>query len=458
MTARTRTTITIALVALAAMLGACDAGPVVSPGPSVGTQGQVVPAPTPEDIAAATAALDGLDSYRFTATVTEGAGGTARSQGTVVNGDVRRTRIEYTADGAFAGGTITIGGRTWISVAGAAYREQEGAALGANDWVNPVAGQLDPYSLGLTVVEDLGVEDHGGVQARHLRATARAGDVVDDDGLPIGIGFTGVVDAWIAVDGGYLVATRAEGTEALPSGDAAEPPASPTPYAFEVAVDGVGDAANVIEEPVATTTTPEPTGDPAALRLIRGIAEGQSSLDSYVYTITSSTAGFDLTSRLTVVNRPSPAARLETDAVAGFEGMTILVIGDRSWSRTGAGSWQPGQAGSEPVCGSGADPMSETARCTLARLTGTGATIREMRNTFLVVATDVEVRGITVTHLRSESGVRQGVDVLPGTRDIWIANDGGYLVKDVFTGLGISSSSVIGRIDDPGNVLEVPAP
>jgi hypothetical protein len=79
-----------------------------------------------------------------------------------------------------------------------------------------------------------------------------------------------------------------------------------------------------------------------------------------------------------------------------------------------------------------------------------------MRSTFAVVSTDERVAGIEATHLRSEGGVRQGEDVIPGTRDVWIANDGGYLVRDVFTGPEISFQSVIGRINDLANRLRVP--
>jgi len=40
---------------------------------------------------------------------------------------------------------------------------------------------------------------------------------------------------------------------------------------------------------------------------------------------------------------------------------------------------------------------------------------------------------------------------------VWFANDGGYLVRDVFTGLEISFESVIGRVNDSGNRLVAPA-
>ncbi len=401
-------------------------------------------------------ALDGLASYRFVGSTAEGESGVSEARGTVINGDVRRTRIAYSADGALAGATLTIAGRTWVRVSGSTYEEQDSAGVDTNEWVNPVARLLDPWSLGITIVEDLGLEPSGGVEARHVRSRVTAGDVVDDDGLPVGNGFSGTVDAWITVDGGYLVAASVVGTEAPPGGDATSPAPSPTAYRLEIVVEGVDDPANVIEAPVSDGATPAPVDDPLAIRLVRGLPDGQGSLDSYVYSITSSIGGFDITSRLTVVNRPVAAAQVETDGVAGFEGTTVLAVGDRTWSRTGSDAWQPGRTGAEPACGLGADATSDPAPCTLSRLVDIGATIRTARDTFAVVSTDERVAGIEATHLRSEGGVRQGEDVIPGTRDVWIANDGGYLVKDVFTGLEISFESVIGRVNDPGTRLVAP--
>ena len=459
MTARTR--ISLAL-AFAALLGACDVLPFTSPAPSPGTRPENSPQTVqplgPQDIVTAIDGLDELDSYRFEGTLAEGPQGASMSRGTVINGDVRRTRIEYSAGGAFTGATITISDRTWLRVSGSTYEEQDGAAgLGTADWVNPVALQLDPWSLGITVVEDLGIDDRGGVQARHLHGSVIAGDVLDDDGNPVGIGFGGTVDVWIAVDGGYLVAAAAVGTEAMPNAGETDPATTPTAYALDIAVDGVNDPANVIEAPIGGAATPAPDGDPVALRVIKGIAAGQASLDSYVYSITSSTSGFDISSTLTVVNRPVAAAQVETDAVAGFDAMVVLVIGDRSWSRTGPGAWQAASAGEMPACGVGADALSDPAPCTLSRLTDLGSTIRAARRTFVVISTDEQVAGIDTTHLRSQSGVPQGEDVIPGTRDVWVANERGYVVRDVFTGLDVSFESVIGRVNDIGNRLVAPA-
>jgi hypothetical protein len=66
------------------------------------------------------------------------------------------------------------------------------------------------------------------------------------------------------------------------------------------------------------------------------------------------------------------------------------------------------------------------------------------------------VRGTAVTHLRSDAGIVVGDATVAGTRDVWIANEGGYLVRDVFTGEGISFRAVIARVNDARNVVPLP--
>lgn len=463
MATRTRIPLAMALL-LALVVGAC--GPTPGPSPSVDpeatpdrplpTEAPTFPPPSADGLVGALAALDELDSYRFRGRVTDGAeGGESVSRGTVINAGVRRSLVEYTRDGAFAGGTVTIGPRTWVRVSGSAYREQEGASAIGDEWVNPVARLLDPYGLGIDAMEDLGVETHEGVAAAHYRATVDAGDAVDEEGRPTGLGFAGTVDAWVAVDGGYLLAARAVGTQVWMSDDEADPAPISTAYVLDVLVEGVDDAANAVDEPPAGPGAGS-TGDKAAIRLIRGIDAGLAALGSYAFSITSSTGGFELATRLTVVNRPVAAAQSEADGVAGFEGQVIVATTGSTWSRTGAGAWVRGDPRGEPTCIAGADATSELRPCTLDRMTDMTASMRAQRSTFAIVATDEQVRGIAVTHLRSDAGIRTGDGTIAGTRDVWIANEGGYLVRDVFTGDGISFSAVIARVDDPRNVVLVP--
>ncbi len=454
-----RITASLALAALVAVVGACDVlPPDASPSTSAAASGPA--GLTTADISAALDALDELTSYRFAQSVADPqAGPLAQARGVVVNGAEPRVQVDYSAGGAFAGSQVTIGNRTWLSVAGGTWQEQDDAgSVAGGEWINPVARAFDPWALALDDVRDLGIEDHDGVPAHHLQATAMADDSVDEDGYPTGSGFTGEADVWVAVDGGWLVAARAVGTQAWPStGDAdPAPPPSPTAYRIDLAVEGVDDPTNVVDEPGTAVPATPPPGDPEAAALVKRLPAALRALDSYEYTITSSTGGMELTETLTVVNRPDRAAMLVQHAIAGLDASAVLVTGDGAWSRTGDGSWARSRPSAPVVCGRGADPVGEAAACTFDRLTDVAASIRAQRDTYSIVATDETIDGIAVTHLRSEAGIRQAGLGIPGTRDVWLANDGGYLVRDVFTGFGLSSEAMIDRVDDPALVIDTP--
>jgi hypothetical protein len=97
------------------------------------------------------------------------------------------------------------------------------------------------------------------------------------------------------------------------------------------------------------------------------------------------------------------------------------------------------------------------ARCTFARLVDVGAGLQPTRATFTLVAEDERAAGIASTHLRSDAGLDQAGFTIPGTWDVWFANDGGYPVQALFTGEGLSTSMVISRVDDPANTLQAPS-
>jgi hypothetical protein len=460
MTVGSRLTALLALAALVAVAGACDLLPP-DPSPPPSSAPSAAAGPTTADISAALDALDTLQSYRFAQSVADPqAGGLAQARGIVINEPERRLHVDYSAGGAFAGGQVTIGDQTWLSVSGDAWQLQDDAgSIPGEDWINPVANAFDPWALGLDDVRDLGIEDHDGIPSRHLHATAAVDDSVDEDGFPTGSGFTGEADVWIARDGGWLVAARAVGTQAWPSTGEADPSPlpSPMPYRIDIAVDGVNDPGNVVDEPGSAAATSVPTGDPEAAALVKGIAGGLRTLDAYAFTITSSTGGMELTETLTVVNRPDRVAVLEQDAIAGLDASAVLVTADGAWSRSGDGPWRRSRPNDPARCGTGGDPAAELVDCTFSRLTDVAASIRAARDTFTIVATGETIGDTAVTHLRSEAGIRQAGLEIPGTRDVWIANDGGYLVRDVFTGFGLRSQAVIGRVNDPTIAIEIPA-
>jgi hypothetical protein len=470
MRSRSRSGLAGALVAV--VLAGCAGGPAVTPVPTpapaspslIAATPAITPVPgpaTPATISAGAAALDGYRSYRFTQTLVEPAG---VLRGVVVNADPHRVRMESLVDGVVASTTIGIGDTSWLSFSGSNYVKQPDMGHGADTWQNPVSSDVESLIDRLATVEDIGVEDRSGVPARHLRGTASLGETsgLGLDGLPTDMdyGFVGRIDAWMATDDGHLVALRADGEQISPSfggsGDE-EPPPTSRPYVVDLSVEGIDEPANVVEEPPVLAATSQPSGDPAAIALVEGIGDGMRRLDAYVIEATTNASGMNMRVTLTVVNRPVPAAMSVTETgVPDFPGLSILVIGDKAWGRSGEDAWAGGKGKDGPTCGTSGQSLSLMKPCTFELMTAFASHYAATAATFTIIATDEVVDGTPCTHLRSEAGMTSGEMTLPGTTDIWIANDGGYLVKDTFTGVAITTSSRTTRVNDPGIKLEPP--
>ncbi len=431
-----------------------------TPSPADPTVAPSFPAPDEATVRAAAAALDGLVSYRYVITQSQG-GIAAAGEGVVINGAEPRTRLELTA-GGMATGEIQIGSRRWWSIAGSSYQRQDVGSMSGNDpWTNPVIDQLGGPLAEVDAFVDAGVEVRDGVTARHVHGTADATapeqDPMwpDDPMFPSGPSFIGTVDAWISVDDDRLVAALVQGSQSVPSFSETAPAPTPMPMRIELRIDNRDDPANVVEEPPTVEPTPAPAGDPAAAALIAAIGDGLVGFDSYVFELSSDLGGYVTTTTITVNNRPKQAARWVADASFGF-GLSILVIGRQSWTRSGSDPWEKARKGNGPTCGTAGESSSEYEPCTFERMIDLGAGLDAIAGTFLVVATDETVEGIPCTHVRSVAGIQQGDFGIPGTTDLWIANAGGYLVQDTFNGQGFVMTMRIGRINDPANRLEPP--
>lgn len=441
--------------------------PTAAPTPTPTAAVTPVPAPaTVASITSAAAVLDGFTSYRFSQTSIEPA---STVWATVINADPHRVRNESLVGGVVAATSIEIGDARWVSFSGSNFVKQ-GSGGGPNgDWHSPVASALTDLLAHVTSVVEIGIEDRGGVSVRHLQATAALASPAPTDD-PFGFtgdqtyGFIGRIDAWIATDDGHLVALEADGNRvSMPFDDTGDPPPTPMvkPSSVELAVDGIDDPANSVEEPSTAQATTRPTGDPAAVALIEGIPAAMRALDTYVLTSTTSSAGMDMKSTITVVNRPIAAAMSVVETGTDeFPGMSILVIGDKRWARNGDKAWEAETAENGPTCGQAGQQMNSATMkpCTVELMTSFTGAYAATAPWFSIVATDEVVNGIACTHLRSEAGLKSGEITIPGTTDIWIANDGGWLAQDTFTGVGFSTSSVTTRVNDPTVKLEPPAP
>jgi hypothetical protein len=227
-----------------------------------------------------------------------------------------------------------------------------------------------------------------------------------------------------------------------------------------MSVDGVDDPANHVDTPVVSSPTPLPSGDPAIVALIGGIGHGLGQLPSWVATVSVDEAGFTMTETVTIDNRPVHAARIviETPA-AGFTSMGILLIGKDAWSRDGTGPWKKAAKGDFPTCGQNPSFSGGTGSmpaCTFATLSDVSADLRAIAGTFTEVSPDEIVSGVHAVHLRSTAGMSASGLTVPGQTDVWIAIDGGWLMRDTFAGQGFSVTVDIGGIGDAANVLTPP--
>jgi hypothetical protein len=420
--------------------------------------------------------LDTLGSWRFMIAEEGQDGAEGASRGVVVNTSPHRTRTDELAGGAVTVSTIEIGSRSWMSADGTTWQADPfgdpggepadggglpldpGVAPGSGgtdeDWSNPLDGTLWVVtdSPG-AVVADLGVEQHSGVVARHLHVTvAEHGSGVSDS---TGMGFTGSVDVWIAADRGYLVGARARGTTSTEGfDDNGNPTGSPevAPFRLDLTVDGADDPANVIEEPVVPDATPLPSGDPAVVALVRGIRAAGEALDRYVLTVETTADATDAVVTSTVVNRPAPAVLVET---TGADASAFLVIGEDAWTRDDSGPWVVTERSEVPVCGTDdgttPDPGAGTAQdpgdCS-GLLTSLLEPAVELAVTF-TLAGEETVNGTASIHLHSDAGMGSGGMMLPGRTDIWVAKDGGWLVRFVFEGSGTTYDVATSRVNDP---------
>ena len=133
----------------------------------------------------------------------------------------------------------------------------------------------------------------------------------------------------------------------------------------------------------------------------------------------------------------------------GRDFIDIIRIGDREWSRPGMGEWSPSEAG---------DGTCDEDRCTagsyLAR-----RSILDKGETFTLVEDGALVNGVPTTHLRSTAGAEsEETGWVPGSVDLWIATDGGHLVRLATDGQAVESVTDIGGINAPANVIPEPSP
>jgi hypothetical protein len=160
---------------------------------------------------------------------------------TLVQGDAPAAEFTMLGVDGFEGGrlqAIVIGDEAWLKEGGGSWKKSPGGAAdfdAAFTTLSPIdlTTGFEEISAGLVAA---GTGRRNGVAARHYHVDA-TNAAAAEAGLT-----AGAADAWLAVDGGYLVSFVVSGTWDV-DGD-------PTPVTLRIDVSRVNDRANTVRRPV----------------------------------------------------------------------------------------------------------------------------------------------------------------------------------------------------------------
>ena len=437
----------LSIVLLLAALAAPTSGASPGPGPSGASNGDTIK----ESIDA----LRQLDSYQYWWQQRQGADRARVStvEGTVVTAPEWRMRTDQLVDGEVSVSIVTVGDGAWLSYAGSGYLEAGDAAQ--------LPGFQLPYEQVIremvdtgSPVQDLGIETIDGAPARHLRTVV---DAPDPSLLPSNVGdfdaIDGVLDVWIAEDGGHLVRSTFEGARVTPASGSDQVRRMLLSETLDVS--HVDDPANVIETPSTGLYSPPPVASPDAtvVALVEGAYGGLARLGSFRAHIDTGSNGLAVTYDITVQNEPVEAAQMTLGVGTDFA-IRVLLVDGQAWIRDAPDApWQATDPANAPGC-SNEDGVSEP--CTFEGIAAIVSTSKVPVGSFVRLEDEVS-DGVTLLHLRSDAGQTvPRFGWIPGTTDIWTDPDTGLLLRETFDGEGYSSTMIISDVDAPTNRVEVP--
>lgn len=205
------------------------------------------PAPSGDgpDLVAAADALADLESYRVSV-VSRGlveassADGTVAMTSTLVQGGAPAAEFTMRGVAGLEGGSleaIVIGDEAWVRSGGGRWLKSPGGAAdfdAAFTTLSPIALVAGFEELA-AAIHRISTERRNGIPT--LRYRAESGD---PEAAAAGL-TGGRADLWLAVDGGYLVALKIDGTWDVDG--------VPTPILLEIDVSGIDDPANRVRPP-----------------------------------------------------------------------------------------------------------------------------------------------------------------------------------------------------------------
>ena len=250
-----------------------------------------------------------------------------------------------------------------------------------------------------------------------------------------------------------LAVTACGGTAASTSPSEA-PAASQAPES--VAPESVAPASEA-PAPASAAAGPDVNAAAAALENVQRYA-----LDLTVAGLMPTAAGDSAITMSGTVDREQQAYQFDMSGMAGLEALggsavSFILIGDDAWISTGDGNYikTPGGSGMFSQFTEGLAPESLLGMVPSTALSGMQQIAQEEKN------------GVAATHYRvtgaDSPGVAEGLGA-DSTIDVWIADDGGYMVGMVLDGTmdvqgtatPIQMSMDISRINDEAIEIEAP--
>lgn len=209
------------------------------------------------------------------------------------------------------------------------------------------------------------------------------------------------------------------------------------------------------------TVRPEPSGGgPDLVEAANALAD----LDSYRVLVGSrglvpaTTANGEVSMTSTLIQTEDPAAEFTMTGVDGFAGgrLQAIVIGEEAWLREGSSGWakSPGGAADFDAAFTTLSPIDLAAGF-------------ESLSPALVAVGDERRNSQPSTHYRVADGDSRAAaaGLTEGTADVWLAIDGGHLVRLAIDGTWdvdgvptpVSLTIDISHVDDPANRVKAPA-
>jgi hypothetical protein len=407
---------------------------------------RTTPPPSEPTIRDAFDALVDLRAYRFRVdSRLPGGGAETTTTGTVLRRPVWRYAIETTRGGEVFMLRVGTSRGSWESGHGSAFRrtkarfDKRHPRISLDLVIDLFTGGM-PLSMGVPGP----VEVRDGRQVRSLTFTWPP----LEEGRSSG--FVGMGELWLDATDGYLVESHLVGD--LYYGTADGRSGEPSPVDEHLVITDIGSQDLVVDLPDEGPVKPAsfPPGDPDAEARITGAIDRLEELTSYRITSSPALAFIFSDQRITVVNRPVPVALVETGMLDQVT-LRLLVTEDSWWTASDDADW------SERNGAFFWDTCEGRPPCSFASVTEMWSGLLEIAPTFRMVVQDELVDGIPAIHLRSDVGMVDSIDGwIPGTWDVWIARDGGHLLRQSFDGQAIASSVTITGVDDPANSLTIP--